>query len=486
MSLGFEPYWVEDRDAALWTYKQGMPLIAISNWLNDQIAAHTHQRGHVVPLGVDTSVFRPAIAPREQRDRKVIMYIARNPDFGYALKGFHDFQEAIEQVRQSYHGDFVVHMVCPEGDLSLPGIPYEIFHPTSEHEMAELYRTADVFVSSSWFEAFALPPLEAMACGTPVVSTNSGGLLDYCTHLKNAILTQPKNPEELAAGIIRVLNDEELAAQLAKEGTATASRFTKETYLQNMIRTLEEIERDRTRHVEPKVSIVIPFYNSPYIDHALASALGQTYSNLEIIVVDDGSTLYTDKIAPYRRYIRYIRKENGGTATALNTGIRHATGDYISWLSSDDEFTPDKTIKQVRFMQERGEMISHGAFIYMNERNEAISEPIRTTFANETEFYKTMREWCPINGCTIMIDRRVFDEIGLFDESLPYAHDYELWLRALPHYHFGYLNDPIVRYRVHSEMGTKRHERAIQKEVFVIQEKYKEGLDRLIDKEEQL
>lgn len=253
-----------------------------------------------------------------------------------------------------------------------------------------------------------------------------------------------------------------------------------------MIRTLEEIERDRTRHVEPKVSIVIPFYNSPYIDHALASALGQTYSNLEIIVVDDGSTLYTDKIAPYRRYIRYIRKENGGTATALNTGIRHATGDYISWLSSDDEFTPDKTIKQVRFMQERGEMISHGAFIYMNERNEAISEPIRTTFANETEFYKTMREWCPINGCTIMIDRRVFDEIGLFDESLPYAHDYELWLRALPHYHFGYLNDPIVRYRVHSEMGTKRHERAIQKEVFVIQEKYKEGLDRLIDKEEQL
>ena len=68
----------------------------------------------------------------------------------------------------------------------------------------------------------------------------------------------------------------------------------------------------------PKVSIIIPFYNCPYVDQAIKSALDQTYENIEIVVIDDGSTNYTEKSMPFKDKIIYIRKENGGIATALD------------------------------------------------------------------------------------------------------------------------------------------------------------------------
>ena len=102
--------------------------------------------------------------------------------------------------------------------------------------------------------------------------------------------------------------------------------------------------------MRPKVTVVIPFYNCRYIAHALESVLQQTYRPIEIIVVDDGSNEHVELLQPYKTHIRYIRKSNGGTATALNAGIQAASGDYIAWLSSDDVFYKDKVAKQLDFM----------------------------------------------------------------------------------------------------------------------------------------
>ena len=82
----------------------------------------------------------------------------------------------------------------------------------------------------------------------------------------------------------------------------------------------------------PKVTIVIPFYNDPYVREAVDSALLQTYENLEIIVVDDGSTSHSDKLDSYGERIYYLGKANGGTASALNYGFRYASGDYSHGL----------------------------------------------------------------------------------------------------------------------------------------------------------
>ncbi|MGG1518497.1 glycosyltransferase family 4 protein [Paenibacillus oryzisoli] len=250
LSLGFEPLWAPDRQAALWTYSQGVPVISISSWLDQLIYAHSGRRSTVVSLGVDPKVFRPRgpkIAPLPDKiSSKVILYIARDAR-DYALKGFSDFFSAMEIIKNEYRGDYIVYLICPDGIMSLSqlDIPERIFRPKDEFEMAELYRTADVFVASSWFEAFSLPPLEAMACGTPVVTTNSGGVMDFCKHMESAYVTTPKDARGLAQGICAILSDPPLADKLARGGGVSAARLTKALFERNMVNALEEIVRKR-------------------------------------------------------------------------------------------------------------------------------------------------------------------------------------------------------------------------------------------------
>ena len=104
----------------------------------------------------------------------------------------------------------------------------------------------------------------------------------------------------------------------------------------------------------PKVSIVIPVYNgSNYLREAIDSALAQTYKNIEVIVINDGSNDNgkTDKICKsYGKRIRYFKKENGGVSSALNMGIEKMEGEYFSWLSHDDVYLPRKIETQIKFL----------------------------------------------------------------------------------------------------------------------------------------
>ncbi|MEK5061584.1 MULTISPECIES: glycosyltransferase [unclassified Paenibacillus] len=229
----------------------------------------------------------------------------------------------------------------------------------------------------------------------------------------------------------------------------------------------------------PRVSIVIPVYNCRYVHEAIESALNQTYPNVEVIVVDDGSTEHKELVTPYMDQIRYIPKINGGTATALNTGIVHATGDYFAWLSSDDEFVPQKVEQQLDFMLRRNLSFSHSAYSYINHLSEEIGE-VYPELGTRAEMVKTLLIGCPINGCTVMLDMKVFEKVGLFSPVFRYANDYEMWLRVLPHYDLDIINKPLVRYRVHDDMGTFKHHEAIEIEKQMIQALHRTSLLSLI------
>ncbi|AJS57463.1 glycosyltransferase [Paenibacillus sp. IHBB 10380] len=223
----------------------------------------------------------------------------------------------------------------------------------------------------------------------------------------------------------------------------------------------------------PLVSVVIPFYNCPYIDQAIQSALSQTYTPLEIIVVDDGSTQHVDKITPYLPYINYLGKSNGGTATALNRGIVHATGQYVAWLSSDDIFYPAKINNQVLFMQEHYAYISYTNFNLIDAASNVTQEKAGASFCTVKDFYSCFIHGNPVNGCTVMMRKELFGFIGLFDEGLPYTHDFDLWYRVmLGGYYFPFLNESLTAYRIHDEMGSLRHQATIQQEIVATKARY--------------
>ena len=230
----------------------------------------------------------------------------------------------------------------------------------------------------------------------------------------------------------------------------------------------------------PKVTIIIPFYNCPYVAEAINSALKQTYRNIEIIVVNDGSTVHGEKVRPYLRRIIYIEKGNGGTASALNEGIKRASGEYIAWLSSDDKFQPQKVEKQLAFMQARQSAISYTNFSVINEKSRMVNQRAGApAFENMIEFARHLSKGCHINGCTVMMKKDLYEQIGEFNPSYRYTQDYDYWLRVVQHYPFDYLDEPLTMYRVHSNMGSMQHTRAQREEILELRSKYKQILSQL-------
>lgn len=186
----------------------------------------------------------------------------------------------------------------------------------------------------------------------------------------------------------------------------------------------------------PLVSIVIPVYKGAnYLAEAIDSALAQTYENIEIIVVNDGSPDdgATERVAlSYGDKIRYVYQKNGGVSAALNTGIKEMRGKYLSWLSHDDLYCPDKIEKQMALVQDENDIILCSGSL-MDENRNKIPHHIKTLNGrfNNIELFEAFLHGYNLNGLGYLIPRHVFDEVGLFDESMRYLQDLDMWLRIL-------------------------------------------------------
>ena len=150
----------------------------------------------------------------------------------------------------------------------------------------------------------------------------------------------------------------------------------------------------------PKISIIIPAYNaSNYLADAIDSAITQTYSNIEVIVVNDGSNDNgaTRTVAlSYGDKIRYFEKENGGSSSALNMGISNMTGEWFSWLSHDDQYFPEKINKQVEYMNElriESSLLYKHIFFSAHELIDENGKRIRSCNLKKARKMKSKIEW---------------------------------------------------------------------------------------------
>lgn len=228
----------------------------------------------------------------------------------------------------------------------------------------------------------------------------------------------------------------------------------------------------------PLVSIVIPVYNgSGYMREAIDSALAQTYRNIEIIVINDGSKDdgATDAIArSYGDRIRYYPKENGGVSSALNTGIRHMKGEFFSWLSHDDAYEPHKIEKQVQALRnadrpERTVVCCGYMHIDANSKPLAGIAP-RIPFQQgrvytSSQVLSQLLKKTTFNGCCLLIPRRTFEECGLFDEQIRFCQDALMWYRIfMKDYSLVYVDEVSVRNRVHAGQLTQTGQSLFRKE----------------------
>jgi glycosyltransferase involved in cell wall biosynthesis len=214
--------------------------------------------------------------------------------------------------------------------------------------------------------------------------------------------------------------------------------------------------------VTPTFSIIVPTFNqAKYLGAALDSILSQSYTDWEVVVVNDGSTDGTAGIlndyALRDRRIRVFDQPNGGVAAALNRGLSEARGTWINWLSSDDLFEPNKLQVNYDWIQRYPECnFFFSYFSLLEERTSSLTKhglwgPLpKPEHQILTLLYRNF-----ISGITICIRREAWERVGQFDTSLRYGQDYDQWLRLLRHNKAIFIPEWLVINRNHSEQGSE-------------------------------
>ncbi len=198
----------------------------------------------------------------------------------------------------------------------------------------------------------------------------------------------------------------------------------------------------------PLVSVIIPTYNrAKLVCRAIDSALNQTYKNIEIIVVDDGSKDNTREVlAAYGEKIKNLYKENGGESSARNFGIQRAGGEYLAFLDSDDQWHPGKIQKQMQRLLENPDFgIALTGLEFIEEKGHSFTRSFRKRIASDGYILPYILRYPGIGCSTVLAKKEVFAKAGLFDESFPTAADQDWMFRACSKFKALLIDEPLVK-----------------------------------------
>lgn len=213
----------------------------------------------------------------------------------------------------------------------------------------------------------------------------------------------------------------------------------------------------------PKVSVVIPAYNAlAFLPQAVESVLAQTFSNFEVIAVNDGSSDQTgrwlSKLTDPR--VRYISQANLGQSSARNTGIANTSGEYIAFLDADDLWAPDKLERQVAYLDANPDIgLVHSSVELIDQDGKRLDKSI--VAHGRGDLWRELIAYNPyyliLCGSTPMIRRVCFETVGVFDPTLQTHEDWEMWLRIARQYPFAALHEPLVFYRQHDASVSRKY-----------------------------
>jgi glycosyltransferase involved in cell wall biosynthesis len=209
--------------------RENYRVLCVSSWIGAGLKEGYGLDALLVRNGIDRGIFTPAkplLETSAQTPRIMGIYDVQ------AWKGFNDAVGAVLRIRELYPavgmivlGQYLFNWPTSDGAMLCFQYPMYFFQKPLPEDIPRVYSSASVFVSSSWYEGFGLPGLEAMACGVPVVTTDSGGVREYAINEETALVVPPRDPRALADAVIRVLGDESLRRKLIKNGLAKAAEF---------------------------------------------------------------------------------------------------------------------------------------------------------------------------------------------------------------------------------------------------------------------
>ncbi len=398
------------------------------------------------------------------------------------------------------------------------------------NDVYEVIASSDLVIVPSSVEPFSLVTLEALEVGKPVIATQSGGPEEIITHGKTGWLVPVSDPAAMAQAIIQLLENPELRLALGKNGQQHFSEafdysnfidhFDKvfraavdsprpgaqenQAIVENIyqlvtaaslsiaefasfgarddpLKTVKELldypEFDpcniglfEASGSRPKVSVCIPVFNGKaYLRECIQSILAQTYTDFELVVVNDASTDNSEKIIqsfsdPRIKY--HTNERNLGLVGNWNRCLQLASGEYICIFHQDDIMLPGNLEKKVALLdsnQNVGIVYSDTAVIDQNghKKQDHWFNPISPNIDfirpgrlfTELMFKNLNLVCCP----SVLARRACYEQAGGFDQRLPFSCDMEMWMRLSLFYDVAYLAEPLMKYRFHESNMTKKY-----------------------------
>jgi glycosyltransferase involved in cell wall biosynthesis len=209
----------------------------------------------------------------------------------------------------------------------------------------------------------------------------------------------------------------------------------------------------------PAVSVIIPTFNrSEFLRSAIATVLGQTFEDFELLVIDNGSTDNTRQVVTSidDKRIKYLRiAVNDGVSPARNLGINNSDGKYVAFLDDDDEWLSRKLERQVSILENRPSKVG-GVYTGCIVIDRTTGRTVREIMPQKRG--DLFNDLCITNyvgtASTVLLSRECLNKVGLFDENLRYAEEYDLWIRVARQFHFECIQEPLVRYSFHTNSAT--------------------------------
>jgi glycosyltransferase involved in cell wall biosynthesis/GT2 family glycosyltransferase len=376
-------------------------FLANSTWTADQVESVTGIRPIVVRGGINPEHFRPIPAAKE--------YPILSVGDDRPWKG----QETIDEA-----GTILGLSVERYRGKDLP-----------QADMALEYSKAEVFVVGSHFEGFGQPGLEALACGTPLVTTDNGGCRDYAIDGETALLVSPGDAAEMATAIARLRSDPELAARLSRNGLDLVGRlFDWEAAAADLERVIEGVVAGEISHrrghgqvlrppePSPEISIIVLAWNQLALTERCVTSLRlSTDVPYELILVDNGSSGAARIYAGQAGDVNVLNDTNLGFAKGMNVGLEIARGRFVAFVNNDTYFRGDWASTLVGTLESR--------------RTAGIVAPAVTAAANPINVRSepgdrvfSVRPFSAPPGAVVwMMPTATARELGGFDESYDIA-----------------------------------------------------------------
>jgi glycosyltransferase involved in cell wall biosynthesis len=208
-----------------------------------------------------------------------------------------------------------------------------------------------------------------------------------------------------------------------------------------------------------QISVIIPTYNRYhfFLQRALKSVYAQTFPPYEVIVVDDGSTDNTQEIQNDFPNIRYIYQQNSGVSSARNLGLQHARGEWIAFLDSDDVWIETKLQRQKEFHQAHPHILMSYTDEVWIRNNQEVTIPKKFCKIGKDAFLENL-EYCNIAPSSVIMHRKIFEDVGVFDSALEVCEDYDLWLRVALKYTIALVDAKLIqKYAGHPQQLSFKH-----------------------------